>query len=71
MGVLIVLVFAAKTTEAGASGGSNSTNSMVTEQQPLLYNEIERLIKDFKLHRCALDIERGFVNAELKCAADN
>lgn len=44
---------------------------MVTEQQPLLYNEIERLMKDFKVHRCALDFDRGFVNAELKCAADN
>ena len=61
----------AKTTEAGASGGSNSTNSLVTEQQPLLYNEIERLMKDFKVHRCALDFDRGFVNAELKCVADN
>ena len=61
----------AKTTEAGASGGSNTNNSLVTEQQPLLYNEIERLMKDFKVHRCALDFDRGFVNAELKCAADN
>ena len=61
----------AKTTEAGASGGSDTNNSLVTEQQPLLYNEIERLMKDFKVHRCALDFDRGFVNAELKCAADN
>jgi hypothetical protein len=60
----------AKTTEAGASGGSNTTNSLVTEQQPLLYKEIERLMKDFKVHRCALDFDRGFVSAELKCVAD-
>ena len=63
----------AKTAEAGASGGSNTNNSLVTEQQQLLYSEIERLTKDFKIHRCrcALDFDRGFVNAELKCAADN
>jgi hypothetical protein len=61
----------AKTAEAGVSGGSNTTNSVVTEHQPLLYKEIERLMKDFKVHRCALDFDRGFVNAELKCVADN
>ena len=61
----------AKTAEAGGSGGSNTTNSVVAEHQPLLYKEIERLMKDFKVHRCALDFDRGFVNAELKCAADN
>jgi hypothetical protein len=64
----------AENTAAGASGGSNTSNtsnSMVTEKQQLLYSEIERLMKDFKVHRCALDFDRGFVNAELKCAADN
>jgi hypothetical protein len=53
-------------------GSGGSTNkSMATEEQQLLYSEIERLSKDFKVHRCALDFDRGFVNAELKCAADN
>jgi hypothetical protein len=28
--------------------------------------QIERLIKAFKGHRCALDFDRGFVNSELK-----
>jgi hypothetical protein len=37
---------------------------MVTKQ--LLYTEIERLMKDFKVHQCALDFDRGFINAELK-----
>lgn len=32
------------------------------------YSEIERLVKDFKTHRCALDFDRGFVAAELKVA---
>ena len=40
----------------------------VTEKQVLVYSEIERLVKDFKTHRCALDFDRGFVNAELKVA---
>jgi hypothetical protein len=61
----------ANTPAAGASGGSNANNSMVTKKQPLLYSEIERLMKEFKVHRCALDFDRGFVNGELKCAADN
>ena len=47
--------------------GSNGMN-LVTEKQVLLYSEIERLVKDFKTHRCALDFDRGFVNAELKVA---
>ena len=50
---------------------SNTSNNMVTEKQQLLYSEIERLTKDFKVHRCALDFDQGFVNAELKCAEDN
>ena len=61
----------AKTAEAGASGGSNTNNSTVTEKQPLLFSEIERLWKEFKVHRCALDFDRRFVNAELKFAADS
>ena len=55
----------AENTAAGASGGSN------TEKQQLLYSEIERLMKEFKVHRCALDFDRGFVHGGLKCEADN
>jgi hypothetical protein len=41
-------------------------SGMVAEKQQLLFTEIERLMKDFKVHRCALDFDRGFVNGELK-----
>jgi hypothetical protein len=38
----------------------------VAEQQQLLYKEIERLMKKFKTHRCALDFDHhGFVKADL------
>jgi hypothetical protein len=65
-----------KKTAAGASGGTNNSlvteePQLVTKEQQLLFSEIERLMKDFKVHRCALDFDRGFVNAELKRAADN
>ncbi len=36
--------------------------------QILLYIEIERLMKAFKGHRCALDCDRGFVHSELRNA---
>ncbi len=39
---------------------------VVLPKQELLYTEIERLMKAFKGHRCALDFDRGFVNLELK-----
>ena len=32
----------------------------------LLFTEIERLMKAFKGHRCALDFDSGFVNSQLK-----
>jgi hypothetical protein len=35
-------------------------------KQELLYSEIERLMKAFKGHRCALNFNRGFVNSKLK-----
>jgi hypothetical protein len=39
----------------------------VVAKQELLYTEmIERLMKAFKGHRCALDFDRGFVNSILK-----
>ncbi len=37
----------------------------VAEKQQLLYKEIERLMKKFKTHRCALDFDNGFVKADL------
>ena len=36
-----------------------------TIKQELLYSEIERLMKAFKGHRCAIDFDRGFVNSQL------
>ena len=35
-------------------------------QRQLLYTEIERLMRAFKGHRCALDFDRGFVNSQLR-----
>ena len=39
--------------------------SMIAEKQQLLFKEIERLMKKFKAHRCALDFDSGFVKADL------
>ena len=36
------------------------------KDQELLYSEIERLMKAFRGHRCALDFDRGFVHSVLK-----
>jgi hypothetical protein len=36
------------------------------ESQQVLFKEIERLMKAFKTHRCALDFDRGFINGFLK-----
>jgi len=38
----------------------------VFPKQELVYEEIERVMKNFKGHRCALDFDGGFVNAQLK-----
>ena len=52
---------------------SQNSNDCEAAQQPkqeeLLYSEIERLMKAFKGHRCALDFDWGFVHSELKEAA--
>jgi predicted RNA-binding protein YlxR (DUF448 family) len=40
--------------------------SYSSEDQGLLYPDIERLSKRFKSHRSALDFDRGFVNGTLK-----
>jgi hypothetical protein len=49
---------------AAAATGVDPTADL--PKQELLYTEIERLMKAFKGHRCALDFDRGFVNSELK-----
>jgi hypothetical protein len=41
------------------------SDATAAKKQELLYNEIERLMKAFKGHRCALDFDRGFVNSQL------
>ncbi len=46
----------------------NHDVARVLPKQELLYTEIERLMKAFKGHRCALDFDRGFVHSELKQA---
>ena len=38
------------------------SNEMMAQKQQLLFSEIERLMKKFKTHRCALDFDRGFVS---------
>jgi hypothetical protein len=61
--------------EAGADQNSVSNTGSTTPvagipppKQELLYSEIERLMKAFKGHRCALDFDRGFVHSELRNA---
>ncbi|KAI2503816.1 hypothetical protein MHU86_10621 [Fragilaria crotonensis] len=48
-----------------AAAGTHATMPSHMKQE-LLYNEIERLMKAFKGHRCALDFDRGFVNSQLR-----
>jgi hypothetical protein len=45
---------------------STSAEALVAQKLELLYTQIELLMKDFKVHRCALDFDHGFVNSELK-----
>jgi hypothetical protein len=47
---------------------SSAAAPSVSPKQELLYTEIERLMKAFKGHRCALNFDRGFVNSELRNA---
>jgi hypothetical protein len=52
-----------------AAAHQNSDNHDETErtnQQELLYSEIERLMKDMRGHRCALHFDWRFVNSVLK-----
>jgi hypothetical protein len=46
----------------------NADQQVVNEEkkQVFSFDEIQKLMKDFKAHRCALDFDRGFVTAELK-----
>jgi hypothetical protein len=46
------------------TGGPTAIVDVAAKQQ-LLYKEIERLMKKFKSHRCALDFAHGFVKGEL------
>jgi hypothetical protein len=50
--------------------GSISPGAVIPphKQQELLYYEIERLVKAFKGHMCALDFNNGFVRLQLKQA---
>ena len=58
---------AAQTAPAAGSAASVDSMSVVgAPKQQLLYTEIERLMKAFKGHRCALDFDRGFVTSSLK-----
>jgi hypothetical protein len=36
------------------------------KRQQIHFHEIERLMKRFRTHRCALDFDRGFVNAVMR-----
>ena len=41
------------------------------EKQQLIFLEIERLMKEFKTHRCALDFDRGFINSSLSVKVED
>jgi hypothetical protein len=58
---------AAAATAAGVA--PPATLAVPKPKEELLYSEIERLMKAFKGHRCALDFDRGFVHSVLKEAA--
>jgi rubredoxin len=55
---------------AAANGDPNSpfVPRAYPKQEQLLYTEIERLMKEFKCHRCALDFDRHWVNSVLRIA---
>ncbi len=50
---------------AAAAAVTVALNAVLLKQE-LLYTEIERLMKSFRGHRCALDFDRVFVNSVLK-----
>ncbi len=53
--------------DCSAAVGPSTPRAINTpEKQQLLYKEIERLMKKFKTHWCALDFNQRFVKAELK-----
>ena len=55
--------------EAAAAAVGVAPAALLVPTRPteeLLYCEIERLMKAFKGHRCALDFDRGFVHSVLK-----
>ena len=56
--------------EANSAAVGCRTTTPTDTKQELLYYEIERLMKAFKGHRCALDFDRGFVNSQLREASE-
>lgn len=48
-----------------AIDGENPTASSAARQQ-FLFSEVDRVMRNFKAHRCVLDFDTGFVNSELK-----
>jgi hypothetical protein len=50
---------------AAANKGAVASNAILPKQE-LFLAEIERLMRSFEGHRCALDFDRGFVNSVLK-----
>jgi hypothetical protein len=55
-----------QSTISGAEADNDNCKHTLSPQQQLLFSEIERLMKEFKTHRCALDFDKGFVDASLK-----
>jgi hypothetical protein len=62
---------------AGGNGTDNHHNShdvdtnapgdvVIPEKQQLFFKEIEKLMKKFRTHRCALDFDTRFVQAALR-----
>jgi len=45
----------------GVVGGVEHNDGAIQEGEPLQLQEIERVVKLFKTHRCALDFDGGFI----------
>jgi hypothetical protein len=61
---------AAAAESAAAKDSRAGSEDVFIEKQQLLFSDIERLMKSFKVHRCALDFDQRFVNAEFKDKAE-
>jgi hypothetical protein len=44
----------------------DENKGVVSKEQQLLFSEIERLMKKFECHCCALDFDQGFANAVIR-----